>query len=106
MPTNQLSFCHCCVGFRPSDVGRVPSAASELQNVFRSAMRAALPKLTDEPVVVQTNNPKFGDYQLNNAMRIFAHLKGQACTLAWRHETMGSIARLSCALRMVAFGSR
>ena len=73
-----------CAGFKPSSAVRVPSAASELQDVFRAAMRAALPKLTDEPVVVQTNNPKFGDYQLNNAMRIFAHLKGQARTPALR----------------------
>ncbi|KAK9845941.1 hypothetical protein WJX81_006549 [Elliptochloris bilobata] len=64
-------------GYKPSDVAHVPSAASELQGLFRAAMRAALPKLTDEPVVVPTGNPKFGDYQLNNAMRIFAHLKGQ-----------------------------
>ena len=65
---------------------RVPSATSELRDAFRAAMRAALPKLADEPVVVQTNNPKHGDYQLNNAMRIFAHLKGQARTLAWCRE--------------------
>ena len=73
---------HCFAGYKPSNAVRVPSAASELQDVFRAAMRAALPKLTDEPVVVQTNNPKYGDYQLNNAMRIFAHLKGQARGLA------------------------
>ncbi len=63
---------------------RVSSAASELTALFRTAMRAALPKVMDEPVLVQTNNPKYGDYQLNNAMRIFAHLKGQVLSTAQR----------------------
>ena len=31
--------------------------------------------------VVQTNQPKFGDYQCNNAMALFGRLKGQVHSL-------------------------
>jgi hypothetical protein len=31
-----------------------------------------------EPQIATTNNPKYGDYQCNNAMPLFAKLKGQA----------------------------
>ncbi len=50
---------------------------SELAALFRTAIRAAVPDVPSEPVLVQTNNPKYGDYQLNNAMRIFASLRGK-----------------------------
>jgi hypothetical protein len=45
---------------------------------FRAALQAAFPALEVEPVVAATNNPKFGDYQCNNAMQLFGRLKGKA----------------------------
>ena len=45
---------------------------------FRTALQAAFPAVDVEPVVTATNNPKFGDYQCNNAMQLFGRLKGKA----------------------------
>ena len=55
----------------------VPSLRAELTEVFRQALDKAYPHANIEPVVAQTNEPKFGDYQCNNAMALFGKLKGQ-----------------------------
>ena len=55
----------------------VPSLRAELTDVFRQALDKAYPQANMEPVVAQTNEPKFGDYQCNNAMALFGKLKGQ-----------------------------
>ena len=60
-------------GFTPNTAARATTLVSELA----AAIRAAVPDVPSEPVLVQTNNPKYGDYQLNNAMRIFASLRGK-----------------------------
>lgn len=58
----------------------VPSLRAELTEVFRQALDKAYPQANIEPVVAQTNEPKFGDYQCNNAMALFGKLKGQVMT--------------------------
>lgn len=55
----------------------VPSLRAELTEVFRQALDTAYPQANIEPVVAQTNEPKFGDYQCNNAMALFGKLKGK-----------------------------
>lgn len=55
----------------------VPSLRAELTEVFRQALESAYPSANIEPAVAQTNEPKFGDYQCNNAMALFGQLKGK-----------------------------
>ena len=55
----------------------IPSLRAELTEVFRQALESAYPSANIEPVVAQTNEPKFGDYQCNNAMALFGQLKGK-----------------------------
>ena len=57
--------------------GRVPSVKTELEKVFRAAIMQAFPGTEDDPVVAPTKEAKFGDYQCNNAMRLFNQLKGK-----------------------------
>lgn len=45
--------------------------------MMAQAMTAAFPGTSEEPQVASTANPKFGDYQLNNAMGLFGKMKGQ-----------------------------
>lgn len=59
----------------------VPSLRAELTEVFRQALESAYPSANIEPVVAQTNEPKFGDYQCNNAMALFGQLKGKVWCL-------------------------
>ncbi|KAF5828098.1 tRNA synthetases class I (R)-domain-containing protein [Dunaliella salina] len=59
------------------DLQAAGSLRTQLTNLFRLAINKAYPDLTDEPVVAACNNPKFGDYQCNNAMQLFAKLKGK-----------------------------
>lgn len=58
---------------------RVYSAVSvraELGSLFQTAISSAYPQLQEGPVIAPCNNPKFGDYQCNNAMGLFGKLKG------------------------------
>lgn len=50
---------------------------SELRAAFAAAIKAAFPDSHDEVALAPCNNPKFGDYQCNNAMALFGRLKGQ-----------------------------
>lgn len=55
----------------------VPSVRAALTDVFRHALETAYPSANIEPIVAQTNELKFGDYQCNNAMALFGQLKGK-----------------------------
>lgn len=57
----------------------VPSLRATLTDDFKQALQTAYPSADIEPVVAQTNEPKFGDYQCNNAMALFGQLKGKVC---------------------------
>ena len=50
----------------------------EVTNIFNDAIEKAFPSIAaDTPAVVTAcNQPKFGDYQCNNAMALFGKLKG------------------------------
>lgn len=67
----------------------VPSLRAELTEAFRQALETAYPSANIEPVVAQTNEPKFGDYQCNNAMALFGQLKGKVRNLA-KHLSCGA----------------
>jgi hypothetical protein len=41
------------------------------------APQTAFPDVQESPVIAPCNNPKFGDYQCNNAMALFAKVKGK-----------------------------
>lgn len=53
-----------------------PSVRAELRRLFSRAIAAAFPDASAEVALVPCANPKFGDYQCNNAMAIFGRLKG------------------------------
>jgi len=57
----------------------LPSLRAELTDAFKKALEKAYPSAKIEPIVAQTNEPKFGDYQCNNAMALFGQLKGKVC---------------------------
>lgn len=57
-----------------NDVGSINSALAAL---FESAIATAFPGTSTSVSVAQCNQPKFGDYQCNNAMALFGQLKGQ-----------------------------
>jgi hypothetical protein len=56
---------------------RCSSVKSDLLDLFRTAIKTAYPNEDDQPILAPCNNPKFGDYQCNNAMPLFAKLKGK-----------------------------
>ena len=58
----------------------MPSVRSDLAATFRTALHSAFPAVAVEPQVASTNNPKFGDYQCNNAMQLFGRMKGKVCS--------------------------
>ena len=57
----------------PSRGDRVRGVKRELEALLASALASAFPgsEWRDEVVIVPTTNPKFGDYQCNNAMGLF-----------------------------------
>jgi Arginyl tRNA synthetase N terminal domain len=57
--------------------GRQASVRGELVDLFRTAIDTAFPDAGEVPIVAPTNNPKFGDYQCNNAMPLHGRLKGK-----------------------------
>ena len=77
-----------------------PSLRAELTDAFKQALEIAYPSANIEPIVAQTNEPKFGDYQCNNAMALFGQLKGKV------HAARTScIVRFSCKLCAHLFDS-
>lgn len=53
------------------------SVRQQLTALFGSSIAAAFPDAGVAAAVVKTNDPKFGDYQCNNAMALFAKCKGK-----------------------------
>lgn len=49
----------------------------ELTRLFAVAISKAFPTVDVPPEVASCNNPKFGDYQCNNAMALFGRMKGK-----------------------------
>lgn len=45
-----------------------------VESEFRKAIRGSFPEMDDDNIKVSTSDPKFGDYQCNNAMSIFKTL--------------------------------
>ncbi len=64
---------HCIPG---AAADRLPHLAAELRALFSAALEKAYPGIGIAPVVAQCANPRFGDYQCNNAMALFAKLRG------------------------------
>ena len=65
----------CCA------VGRVPSVLIELEQVLTEALQTAFPGLEERALLAPCRDPKFGDYQCNNAMALFAKMKGKVVNL-------------------------
>ena len=76
----------------------VPSVKVELAKLFQTALQKAFPGVDATAEVVPTNQPKFGDYQCNNAMALFGKLKGQVGPSA--------LVSPSCALLLRTYAAR
>lgn len=61
----------------PAQVPRCSSIKTDLIDLFKTALKTSYPSEDEQPVLAPCNNPKFGDYQCNNAMPLFAKLKGK-----------------------------
>lgn len=59
--------------------GRVPSILDVVKALCGEALQIAFPGVEVPVIVTQSTNAKFGDYQCNNAMSLFAKLKGKVC---------------------------
>lgn len=55
------------------------SLYATIQRLFGNAIRKAYPRLPIQEPKILPSNPKFGDYQCNNAMEIFNRYKGEPC---------------------------
>lgn len=54
------------------------SMRQQLAAAFQTAIDTAFPAMAGEPaIVVACNQPKFGDYQCNNAMALHGKMKGK-----------------------------
>ena len=53
------------------------SVNQELTTLFETAIATAFPSAGASAIIAACNQPKHGDYQCNNAMPLFAKLKGQ-----------------------------
>jgi arginyl-tRNA synthetase len=53
------------------------SVKAQVANLFGEALKKGFPEEKLVPQVAACNNPKFGDYQCNNAMSLFAKVKGK-----------------------------
>ncbi|GAB5360812.1 hypothetical protein AAMO2058_000659300 [Amorphochlora amoebiformis] len=56
-------------------LGEAGTAKAIIRDVFQRAIDAAYPGLGVDAELVRCQDPKFGDYQLNNAMQLFGKLK-------------------------------
>ena len=52
----------------------------ELEQVLTDALQQAFPGLEERALVAPCRDAKFGDYQCNNAMALFAKMKGKVIT--------------------------
>lgn len=62
---------------RNMSAGQHASIREELVTLFNTAIQTAFPDAGVEAAVAQCNQPKFGDYQCNNAMALFGRMKGK-----------------------------
>eukprot|EP00879_Flechtneria_rotunda_P008355 GHRR01008752.1.p1 GENE.GHRR01008752.1~~GHRR01008752.1.p1 ORF type:complete len:557 (+),score=163.22 GHRR01008752.1:140-1810(+) len=58
-----------------AEQGHTNSLRGELSSLFKTALAAAFPAAEEEPIIAPCNNPQHGDYQCNNAMPLFGHLR-------------------------------
>lgn len=62
---------------KTSDSEKIKSIKGQLEGIVEKALSASFPDgQWGKAVVAPTNNPKFGDYQCNNAMPLFSKIKG------------------------------
>jgi len=59
----------------------VPSVQQLLKRCFGDAIRTAFPKAPELTVKIMASNPRFGDYQCNNAMDLYSQYKGDVSVL-------------------------
>lgn len=60
-----------------ADTANGTTLRNELRGLFRAALGTAFPAAADEePLIAVCGQPRFGDYQCNNAMPLFGKLKG------------------------------
>ncbi|XP_019192362.1 PREDICTED: arginine--tRNA ligase, chloroplastic/mitochondrial-like isoform X2 [Ipomoea nil] len=56
----------------------VGSVKEQLAKLFEESLKSTFPDESDvQPMMAICNNPKFGDYQCNNAMSLWAKIKGK-----------------------------
>ena len=63
--------------------GRVASVLVEMEHLVADALQTAFPGQQEKPLVAATRDSKKfgGDYQCNNAMSLFAKLKGKVSAI-------------------------
>ncbi|GFP95263.1 arginine--tRNA ligase [Phtheirospermum japonicum] len=62
----------------PLDRETVGSVKDQLALLFKESLRVTFPEELDvDPAIAPCQNPKFGDYQCNNAMGLWAKVKGK-----------------------------
>lgn len=77
---------------------------AELFDLFKVAISAAYPDVAEAnpPIIAACQQTKFGDYQCNNAMGLFAKLKGSpSCPKAPRDVALAVVAGLPSGNAMV-----
>ena len=62
------------------DYDGIVSLQDSISSLFTEAIRSAYPDLDVIAVIATGTNPKFGDYQCNNAMSISKMLKAKGLT--------------------------
>lgn len=71
------------------------SLRTELSELFKNALSIAYPDASEAAIIAPCNNPKFGDYQCNNAMPLFGKMKGkEGCPKAPRDVANSIVASL------------
>ncbi len=72
-----------CASESAAPAGRVASVLVELEHLVAEALQTAFPGQHEKPLVAATRDSKKfgGDYQCNNAMALFAKLKGKVSVL-------------------------
>lgn len=74
-----------------ADAIHAGSIKQRLAAAFQQSLDAAFPSMAGEPaIVVPCGNPKFGDYQCNNAMALHGKMKGKVRREAAAQMASGS----------------
>ncbi|XP_011093650.1 arginine--tRNA ligase, cytoplasmic isoform X3 [Sesamum indicum] len=62
----------------PQDLQSAGSVKQQIAKLFEESLRTTVPDEGDvEPAIAPCQNPKFGDYQCNNAMGLWSRVKGK-----------------------------